>query len=315
MSMRFTRACALVMLAWMVQTGRAEQQQSPFVGRWNLTGPGTNDETNVYWLDLKEQRGQLSGMFLNRVSSPVPLVSATVEGGELVIKLAGADNRPGLEGRFRLQGGKLIGAIVDRGNTTRVTGHRPPEWPAADANATHAAGTPVELFDGKSLDNWVVQHKGSPAKWSIADGAMTNDPPANNLVSKQTFKDFRIHAEYKYEKESNSGIYLRGRYELQVVEDYGNPPDLHSHMAIYGRTAPSVNASKPAGEWQVMDATIVGNKVTVTLNGKRVHDNATIEGLTGGTLDANETEPGPIMLQGDHGKIWYRNVTVTPLKD
>jgi 3-keto-disaccharide hydrolase len=313
MSTRFTRACALVMLAWTVQPGRAEP--NPFLGRWNIAGPGANGETNVYWLELKDQGGQLSGMFLNRVSSPVPLAVAKVVDGELVVQLPASADRTGPAGRFRLQAGKLIGTIVDRGETTKVVGHRPPDWPPADANAAHAAGAPVELFDGKSLDNWDVQHKGRPAKWSIVGGVMTNDPPANNLVSKQTFKDFRIHAEYKYVKESNSGIYLRGRYELQVVEDFGKRPDLHSHMAIFGRTAPSVNASLPAGKWQVMDATIVANKVTVTLNGKRVHDNVTIEGVTGGTLDANETEPGPIMLQGDHEKIWYRKLTVTPLKD
>ena len=142
---------------------------------------------------------------------------------------------------------------------------------------------------------------------------MTNEAKANNLVSKQTFKDFKIQAEYRIETGSNSGIYLRGRYELQVLDDFGKAPESHGHMAIYAWVAPRVNASKPAAEWQVMEAVLVGNKVTVTLNGQKVHDNATIQAITGGALDANETQPGPIMLQGDHGKVWYRKVTVTPI--
>ena len=125
--------------------------------------------------------------------------------------------------------------------------------------------------------------------------------------------NFRIQAEYKLFEKSNSGIYLRGRYELQVLDDYGKPPDKHSHMAIYGWTPAAVNASKPVGEWQTMDAVIVGNRVTVTLNGQKVHDNAEIQAITGGALDANETEPGPILIQGDHTKVAFRKLTVTPI--
>jgi len=169
------------------------------------------------------------------------------------------------------------------------------------------------LFDGTSMDAFGVQNPNRELGWTLEDGAMTNAAVANNLVSKQTFKDFKINAEYKIEPESNSGIYLRGRYELQVLDDYGKPPETHGHMAIYAWVAPAVNATKPAGEWQVMEAVLVGNKVTVTLNGQKVHDNATIQAITGGALDANETQPGPIMLQGDHGKVWYRKVTITPI--
>ncbi len=142
---------------------------------------------------------------------------------------------------------------------------------------------------------------------------MTNEAKANNLVSKETFKDFKLEAEYRVAEGSNSGIYLRGRYELQILDDFGKEPDRHSHMAIYARRAPDVNASRRAGEWQAVTATIAGNRLTVVLNGKTVHDNVEIEGLTGGALDAREDQPGPIMLQGDHGKVWFRKVTVTPI--
>jgi hypothetical protein len=286
--------------------------QKAFTGRWNLTGTGAHTD-RVYWLEVKDEGGKLSGTFLNRGGSPLPLESVSVEGDELIFKIAARPNVPAVEHRAKLERGKLVGAATDRGTAIQWVGVRPPTWPPADANAKHTFGKPIELFDGKSLDAFDVQHKDRPSGWTVVDGAMTNEAKANNLISKQKFRDYKIQAEYKLEKDSNSGIYQRGRYELQVVDDYGKPAESHGHMSIYAWVAPSVNASKPAGEWQAMEAIVVGNKVTVTLNGQKVHDNATIQAITGGALDANETAPGPIMLQGDHGKVWYRKVTVTPI--
>jgi hypothetical protein len=291
----------------------ATQQQNQYLGRWNLQGTGENS-TYVYWLEVKDEGGQLTGMFLNRGGSPVKLGTVKIDNGEIVFALPpGRNNAPSPEYHAKLQGEKLVGSVQLANRKVDFVGTRPPKWPPADANASHTFGKPVDLFDGKSMDAWDVQDKSKPMGWVIEEGAMTNTPPANNLVSKQKFKDFKIHAEYKLTQGSNSGIYLRGRYELQVLDDYGKPPEAHSHMSVYAWHAPLVNASKPAGEWQMMEATLVANKVTVFLNGQKVQDNATLEAITGGALDANETEPGPIMLQGDHEKVWYRKVTVTPI--
>ena len=289
-------------------------QMQGFTGRWNLTGTGA-DANRVYWLEVTDQGGQLKGMFLNRSSSPLALASVKVENGTLVFQLPpGRDNKPGLEFRGKLEGGKLIGSTVYPDRTVNWVGVRPPKFPGADANAKHAFGTPVALFDGKSLDHFVPQTGAAIQNWEVADGIATNTPPSSNLVSKEKFKDFRIQAEYKLGAESNSGIYLRGRYELQVLDDFGKPAESHGHMAIYGWTAPRVNASKPTGEWQTMEAVLVGNRVTVTLNGQKVHDNAEIQAITGGALDADEAAPGPIMIQGDHAKVWFRKIVVTPIK-
>lgn len=284
----------------------------PFLGRWNLTGTGA-DSAAVFWLEVKEENGQLSGLFLNRGGSPVKLASIEVKGDELVFQTAGSGTNPGQTHHAKIAGGKLTGQTTVRDRTLSWIGVRPPVWPPANANGPHTFGQPVELVDGKSMDAWGVQNPEKPSGWTVVDGAMTNVAGANNLVSKQTFKDFRVQAEYKIDPGSNSGIYLRGRYELQVLDDFGKPPEAHGHMAIYAWVAPSVNASKPGGEWQAMEATIVGNRVTVMLNGQKVHDNAQIQAITGGALDANEEAPGPIVLQGDHGKVWYRKVTVTPI--
>jgi hypothetical protein len=302
----FLTFAALLVAAAVVHL-RADNKA--FLGRWNLTGTGA-DSTAIYWLEVKEDNGQLSGLFLNRGGSPVKLASIEVKGDELVFTTAGANNNPGQTHTAKLVDGKLTGHVTLSDRTVNWVGERPPTWPASNANAAHAFGKPVDL---SSLDAWGLQRADRPSGWSMVDGTMTNEKGANNLVSKQTFKDFRIQAEYKIDAGSNSGIYLRGRYELQVLDDFGKPPEEHGHMAIYAWVKPLVNASKSGGEWQAMEATIVGNRVTVMLNGQKVHDNAQIQAITGGALNAKETEPGPIMLQGDHGKVWYRKVVVTPI--
>lgn len=309
------RITIIATLAWLLICAVVTVKgQSAFAGRWNLTGTAEHGD-RVYWLEVTEERGTLTGVFLNRGGSPVPLQTVRVENGELIFRLAGPQDKPATEFRARLERGRLVGrAMQPDGTVVNWNGVRPPTWAAADANAPHTFGSPVSLFNGTSLDNWHVQFKDRPSGWAVAGGVMSNEAKANNLISNGTFKDFRIDAEYKLEKGSNSGIYLRGRYELQVLDDYGQPADSHSHMSVYAWVAPRVNASRAPGEWQIMQATIVGNRVSVTLNGQKVHDNATIQAITGGALDADETAPGPIMIQGDHGKVSFRKLIVTPIK-
>lgn len=286
----------------------ASAQDKAFLGKWDITATAPEGK-RIYWLEVKNDDGQWSGWFLNRGGSVFKLPGLTIQNGELQFALANGKQVY----TARVEGGKLVGKITTDKETVSFVGVRPPKWGRADANAKHKFGQSVELFDGKSLAAWGVEHQGQASGWTVQDGVMVNAPHANNLVSKQRFKDFKIHAEYKLEKDSNSGIYLRGRYELQVLDDYGKDPESHGHMAIYSRVSPRLNASRPAGEWQTMEAIIVGNHVTVTLNGQTVHDNAILEGITGGALDSDEGAEGPIMLQGDHGKVWFRKVTVTPI--
>jgi hypothetical protein len=301
-----TLLCALLAATVAAPAGA---QTTPFLGAWNLTGEPPN-ENFVYWLEVKDEGGQLSAVFLNRGGSPVPVQEVKIANGELSFLLPGrGDTRPAAT--LRAANGRLTGTIGAQG--VKVTGVRPPQWGACDANASHTLGTPVALFGGRSLDSWMVQHKDRPMGWSVEDGAMTNEPKANNLISKEKFQDFRLEAEYKVSPKGNSGIYLRGRYELQVLDDHGQAPEPTGHMSIYARQAPAMNASKPAGEWQTARITLVGNCVTVVLNGQTVHDNRRIPAITGGALDAKETEPGPIMIQGDHEKVWFRKVVVTPI--
>ena len=114
-------------------------------------------------------------------------------------------------------------------------------------------------------------------------------------------------------KGSNSGIYLRGIYEVQVFDSYQKPLDSHNMGAIYSRITPSLSAERPAGEWQSLDITLCERHVMVILNGKMIVDNQPLFGVTGGALTADEFLPGPIYLQGDHGKVLYRNLVLQPI--
>jgi hypothetical protein len=292
----------------------AMAQENQFIGKWDIAGVGPHSNY-VYWLEVKEQDGKLIGNFLNRSGSVLPLEEIKIEGGQLIFspKMARPD-APKPTHRAKVEEGRLLGMMTAGDQEVAWIGERAPKWSDFDANKRYRMGVPVVLFDGKTIEStWDVQRKDQPSGWTVIDGVMTNEAKANNLVTRHRFQDFKIQCEYKIEEHSNSGIYLRGRYELQVLDDAGKPPDIHGHMALYSRVKPAVNASLPAGQWQTMEATIVGNRLTVVLNGKKVHDNIVIDGITGGALDSKESETGPIMIQGDHGKVSFRKVVVTPI--
>jgi hypothetical protein len=337
----------LVLLSAALSASPREPQSktNPFLGVWNISGQGP-DSAIVYWLELKEGKdGKLDSLFLNRTSHPIPLTMVKIEGDELTFQVSGTAAQPtGPVFHAKVENGKLVGHHTARSGgrpgaagqpASPVTerevnwvGVRPPVFPKANANASHKFGDPVVLYDAEhmkmmpnmSLDSvWGIQGgDGKLAGWKVdADGNFANDAPGGkNLVSKQKFYNFKVEVEYKLEPKSNSGIYLRGRYELQVLDDLTDTTTekFLTQMAVYGRTAPLTLASKAPGEWQKMDATIVENKVTVHLNGKLVQNNTTILGVTGGTLDNDELAPGPLMIQGDHGHVWIRKVVVTPIK-
>lgn len=175
-------------------------------------------------------------------------------------------------------------------------------------------GEAIELFNGKDLSNWEQFGDLKNKNWKVVDGIMTTTGGAN-IVSKDKFRNFRMHVEFMVPPGGNSGVYLRGRHEIQVSDSIGStPPSWHDCGALYSRIAPAVNACGKADTWQTFDILMVNNYVTVILNGQIIIDSEEVEGITGGMLDSNEDEPGPIYLQGDHGKISYRKITVWPAK-
>jgi hypothetical protein len=164
--------------------------------------------------------------------------------------------------------------------------------------------------NGRDLTGWVPRSAQHAGCWRVQDGVLTATPPCVDLVTQATFRDFRLHAELRFPPGSNSGVYLRGRYEVQIQDDAGKALDPLRMGGVYGFIAPAADAARAAGEWQTLDVELVGRRVTVALNGTTVIEAQEIPGITGGALDSDEGAPGPIMLQGDHGAIEFRNLTI-----
>ena len=169
---------------------------------------------------------------------------------------------------------------------------------------------PRSLLKGDSLDGWKVQGDGNN-QWFVKNGVLTSPASGSNLMTEEKFMDFKLHIEFRYPEHSNSGVYLRGRYEVQVEDGYGKEPSSVYLGGVYGFLTPNENVAKKPGEWQTYDITLVGRRVTIVANGKDIIHNQIIPGITGGALDSHEGEPGPIYLQGDHGPVEYRNITIS----
>ena len=181
---------------------------------------------------------------------------------------------------------------------------------------------PVELFNGKDLSGWELANSKQLNAWKAVDGALVNDTPKldfkpfskyGNLKTKQEFEDFQLSIDFKVPPGGNSGIYLRGTYEAQVVDRDSRMQGIQGVGAIFGRIAPSKNAGLPGGQWQNYDITLVDRHVTVVLNGETVIDNQPLAGCTNGAYQSDETVPGPLYLQGDHTKVSYRNIVLRPV--
>jgi hypothetical protein len=282
------------------------------VGRWDIS-IATPDGEKPSWLEVElSGRDQLVGRFVGVVGSARP-VSVIVTSGDSLsfsIPYQWEDGNGNLAVRGKVQGSGLAGSMTfPDGKTYSWTAVRAPRL---DGRATPAWGAPIHLLHASDLGGW--HPSGTTNQWKVVNGVLTSPRSGSNLVTDRKFGDFKLHVEFRYPKESNSGVYLRGRHEVQIQDDFGNPPANDRFSGIYGFISPSVIAARPAGEWQTYDITLVGRMVTVVANGKQVICNQEIPGITGGALDSHEGEPGPLFLQGDHGPVEYRNIVITPAR-
>jgi len=286
----------------------------PVVGRWDLTVQAP-EGAYPSWLEVKlSGRKTLVGSFVSKGGSMRPISRVDYSRGRLQFSLPVQWERGPRDLQFtgRLQGGRLTGSTTTAdGKRYTWTGVRAPDLRRTEEPDW---GDPIELFNGKDLSGWKPQFSGKPNGWVVKGGLLQNAKPGNNLMTNRQWTDFKLHAEFRYPKGSNSGIYLRGRYEAQIEDNYGKPPESHQIGGIYGFLTPRINAAKRPGEWQTYDITLVGRYVTVVLNGEPVIERQEIPGITGGALDSREGEPGPILLQGDHGPIDFRQITLTPTR-
>jgi 3-keto-disaccharide hydrolase len=283
----------------------------PVTGRWDITVTGA-DATYPSWLEVQWSGDRvLVGRFVGRSGSSRPIsrlefVQDTLrfsippqwdQGEDLHFEGVLAQDR--LAGWMTEASGTRVNWTAVRAPTLRRSA--PPQW-----------GRPDTLFNGVDLTGW--RTFGGTSNWKVVDHVLTNESAGANLATRDSFTDFKLHIEFRYPKDGNSGIYLRGRYEVQVEDTPGTEPLDDGLGSVYGFLMPSEIAAKQPGEWQTYDITLVGRLITVVLNGRRVLCNEPIPGITGGALDSNEGAPGPIYLQGDEvsGPIQYRNIVLTP---
>ncbi|MDR2849176.1 MAG: DUF1080 domain-containing protein [Verrucomicrobiota bacterium] len=303
---------------------------SAFVGRWALTIPGGG----AGWLGVEKQAdGSLKGSILWGGGSVVPVNETKVEDDALLVIRKHGRKRDGKDVQHtetitaKLADGKLAlttRTVDDEGKETGkadFTGKKIPDLPPRPDLAKVKFGAPVPLLNGSDLSGWKAMNDKAPNCWSVADGVLSNrvkgpdgkNRHGTNIRTEAEFEDFNLKTDMRMLPGGNSGIYLRGIYEVQMADTFGRPLDPHNMGALYSRITPSSAAEKPAGEWQHVDITLVDRHLTVILNGTTIIDNQPVLGCTGGALTSDEFKPGPIYLQGDHSDVDYRNMVLTPV--
>ena len=281
---------------------------SGFNGRWDISVP-KEPRNRAWWLEVIGAgtpgiRGNFVG-FPGGNTDRIPQIE--IRDGVLHFSKG-----PDLQYSAKLVDGKLMGEMHNGHTSLYWTGVRAPEINEHD-DGSWREGKPIALFNGKDLSGWHGQVPEKPLGWTVENGALSNQASANNLVSDQKFWNFKLHVEFKVSQDTNSGIGLRSRYEVQILDDFGKPPGTHGNGALYSRILPNMNASKLPGEWQSYDIRLVGRDVTIVLNDHKVIDHGHIDGLTAIAMDPNEGDPGPLILQGDHRHVEIRKVLLTPL--
>jgi len=283
--------------------------ESPVEGRYDLTLYNTG-KTYPAWLEIHHSGTRtLVGQYVGQGGSARPISKVNFINGTVSFSIPPQwDTASGdLVFEARFQGDSLVGGLtMPDGKKFTLTGTRAPSlWRTAEP----VWGEQIKLFNGVDLTGW---HTNGKNQWIVENGVMKSPASGSNIISDRLFNDFKLHIEFRYPAASNSGVYLRGRYEIQIVDSKGKEASRDYLGAVYGFIAPHEMLAKDAGEWQSYDITLVGRLITVAVNGKTVIFNQEIPGITGGALDSREGEPGPIMMQGDHGPIEFRNILITP---
>jgi hypothetical protein len=292
-----------MVIAALVMPAVAQNSTDPFIGRWdfNITTPRG---TAACWLGVTNKNGKLEVWYQPAGGNVYALKDFHEEGTHLVLTLSKTTTW-----ELDASDGKLTGVQKSGDHTIQLTGLRAPEL---KRSAPAAWTDPEPLFNGKDLTGWepilpAVSH------WKVEDGLLVNTAHGANLKTTRKFEDFKVHYEVNCPNDGNSGFYLRGRYEVQIEYEplTSNPPERRIG-SVYGRIAPNPALPRTPGQWETFDVTLVGRVVTVVHNGVTTIDHKEIEGITGGALDANEGEPGPFYIQGDHtGGLKFRNITVS----
>jgi len=284
---------------------------STVLGSWDITLHG--DRELPSWLEIhKSGIKTLAGEFVGIGGSARPISTINLVNGKLSFSIPPQwePENSNLVFEANLQGDSLVGTVtLPNGKSWKCSAVKAP---TLARNKKPLWSSPIDLFNGKDLKGWHPSGKNN--QWLVKDGILTSPKPGSNIISDASFTDFKLHVEFRYPVNGNSGVYLRGRYEVQIMDYAAEQPSKDIMGSIYGFIKPNEVVTTKPGEWVIYDITLIGRNVTIVLNGKTIVCNQEIPGITGGALDSREGEPGPIMLQGDHEPIEYRKVIITPAK-
>jgi hypothetical protein len=294
------------------ETRSSAESASAFLGRWDLTLKAP-DREYPSWLELREEGGQLKAQMVGRWGNARPLPKAEISNGHLEFVSPKEEEETPEDMVFdgTLSGTTLSGTLTGpKGSPWQWTGVKAP---ALKRTGGVKWGKPIPLFNGKDLTGWKMAPPSASAVWKVENGILASPGNGPELINESKFDDFKLHVEFNCGANSNSGIYLRGRYEVQIETDSIEEPPSHHTGGVYGFLAPSPELPRKPGEWQTFDITLVGRMITVVQNGQTIIDNQEIPGITGGALDSHEELPGPIYLQGsEKGHVAYRSIIITP---
>ena len=310
----------------------AQDAKKDFYGMWTIDIEGGS----VGWLGVNDSKGFLDAELLWQGGSVLPVSSVYfVDDKTLVVTWSREVKRDDALKRISTQTftferngdnltGKMTAPARDGMSMTEVKfkGWRLPDPGAAPDLSKVKYDKPVKLFNGKDLTGWRLINTNQTNGFKVENGELINDPVRvegqrisyGNIRTDSEFDDFKLTLEVSIPEGSNSGIYLRGMYEVQVFDSYGKELDSHNMGALYSRITPSVAAEKKSGEWQSVEIILCSRHLTVVLNGTKIIDNKPVYGPTGGAIQADVMKSGPIYLQGDHGKVSYRNIVLTPIQ-
>jgi len=311
MKRRMMLSWGIVAMLWLFL--RAARAEGPMEGRWDLTVKGGGAEMPS-WLEVTYRDGAPEARFVGRWGSARALPKIEIDGDHIRFvspkEEEGSTNDLVFEGK--MANGTMTGTAAGPNATAWTwSGTRAPTLPRP---AEVTWGAEKVLFNGKDFAGWRFDRPERAESWKVEDGCLVNHAAGANIMTAETFVDFKLHVEFNCPSNANSGVYLRGRYETQVEDDSLDEPANHHMGAIYGFLAARPEAPRRPGEWQSFDIMLLGRFVTVAQNGRTIIDNEEIPGITGGALNSHEELPGPIYLQGDHGGIAYRNIRIIPLR-
>lgn len=300
-----------IIFLFFVSVAKAAPDSASIEGRWDIT-IYNEGKTMPSWLEVVHSGlHTLVGQFVGTGGSARPISKINFSDGKVSFSIPPQwETGNDLSFEATLQGDSLAGSIVfPNGKKYNCSAVRAP---SLKNNKSPKWGAPVKLFNGTDLTGW--HPSGEKNQWVAENGILKSAAPGSNIITDATFTDFKLHVEFRYSTHGNSGVYLRGRYEVQIVDDDGTAPQKGILGAVYGFLPPSDVVAKKAGDWQSYDITLTGRMVTIVANGVTIICNQEIPGITGGALDSKEGEAGPIMLQGDHEPIEYRNIVIIPAK-